>query len=164
MSLVRCHGDQCHIFLRALPGLLCILFLGHPSVKPHHLQVPAPTGWAGLCWQHHMGMRRDSGRLTTHSLEEALVLFWLLSVFLQCLGQQSRLPEEVFALVCLIKVLVPALVPRLSVGPRMVVPVNLSSWERLNRWLEPGATGVQQTPPASLCYLQNRMEPGTRRG
>lgn len=48
MSLVRCHGDQCHIFLRALPGLLCIPFLGHPSVKPHHLQVPAPAGWAGL--------------------------------------------------------------------------------------------------------------------
>lgn len=48
MNLVRCHGDQCHIFLRALPGLLCIPFLGHPSVKPHHLQVPAPAGWAGL--------------------------------------------------------------------------------------------------------------------
>lgn len=78
-----------------------------------------------------------------HSLEQAVVLFWLLSVFLQCLGQQSRLPEEVFALVCLTKALVPALVPRLSVGPRTVVPVNLSSWERLTRCLEPGATGVQ---------------------
>lgn len=50
-----------------------------------------------------------------HSLEEALVFFWLLSVFLHCLGQQSRLPEGVSALVCLTKALVPALVPRLSV-------------------------------------------------
>lgn len=48
VSLVRCHGDQCHIFLRALPRLLYIPFLGHPSVKPHRLLVPAPAGWVVL--------------------------------------------------------------------------------------------------------------------
>lgn len=50
MDLVRCPGDQCHIFPRALPGLLCTL--GHPSAKPHHLQVPAQGGRvlpAALC-------------------------------------------------------------------------------------------------------------------
>lgn len=135
--------------------LLCIPFLGHPSVKPHHLQVPAPR--AGLCWQHHVGMHRDSGRLTTNSLEEALVLLWLLSVFLQCLGQPSRLPAGVFPLVCLTKALVPALVPRLSAGPRMVVPVNLSSRESEHqvsaarcRW------GTAKTPGLPvLSALQN---------
>lgn len=99
-----------------------------------------------------------------HFLEEALVLFWLLSVFLLCLGQQPRLPEEVFALVCLTKALVPALALRLCAGPRKMVPVNLSSWEsRLTRWLQPSAAGSQQNPPASLCCLRNRMEPETRR-
>lgn len=34
-------------------------------------------------------------------LEEALDLFWLLSVFLRCPGWQSWLPEGAFALVCL---------------------------------------------------------------
>lgn len=34
-------------------------------------------------------------------LEEALVLFWLLSVFLRCPGQQSGLPEGAFVLACL---------------------------------------------------------------
>lgn len=60
-------------------------------------------------------MHRDSGRITTHSLEQTLVLFWLLRVFLHCLGQQSRLPEGAFALAYLTKALVPALVLRLSV-------------------------------------------------
>lgn len=97
---------------------------------------------------------------TTHSPEEALVLFWLLSVFL---GQQSMLPGGLFALVCLTKAPVPALVLRLSAGPRMVVPVHLSSWEsQLTRRLQPGAAGLQQKPLAFLCYLQN--EAGDKEG
>lgn len=53
---------------------------------------------AGLCLQHSAGMRRDSGPVTMSFLEEVLVLFWLLSVFLRCPGQQSGLPEGAFAL------------------------------------------------------------------
>ena len=85
MGLVRCPGDQCHIFLRALPGLLCTLFLGilqlNPIVCRRLLQA------AGLCLQHSAGTQRDSGPVTMRLLEEALVLFWLLSVFLRCPGR-----------------------------------------------------------------------------
>lgn len=99
-------------------------------------------------------------------LEEALV-FWLLSVFLHCLGQQSRLPEGVSALVCLTKALVPALVPRLSVLCRAqhggasepFLPEKLPQQVAAARY----CWGTAKSP-ASLCYVQNRMKPGTRRG
>lgn len=94
--------------------------------ETHHLQVlPGGLGCAGSTTWGCTVTQGDSPR----TLEEALVLFWLLSVFLQCLGQESRLPEGLFALLCLTKALVPALVLRLSAGPGMVVPVNLSCWE-----------------------------------
>lgn len=81
MSLVRCPGDQCHILLTALPG--------HPVSGASFSETPLSAGAcprAGLCRQHHVGMLRDSGRLPTHSREEALVLSWLLRVLLHCLG------------------------------------------------------------------------------
>ena len=37
---------------------------------------------AGLCLQHSVRMHRDSGPVTMWFLEEALVLFWMLSIFL----------------------------------------------------------------------------------
>lgn len=141
MGLVGCPGGQSHL----------------PESPPRE---------AGLCLQHSAGMHLDSGPVTMRFLEEALVLFWLLTSSCDARGDDPGCLEGPLPWYVWPKPWDGALVRRLGVlGSAQAgwCRAGGSFLVRLPSSCSPASPGKDKNLLPPLCYLQEQSQ-GQGRG